>query len=202
MKKLFLIASLFLVNACETTPTLQQTTEWDDPLWQKHYQALKPIQQFSLKGRIGISNPNDSFTSNFRWQQNAYKDFQFRMYGALGNTYVLMNSKPNWTTIETADDRFLEGPDATILIAKTMGWSLPLNYLSNWIKGVPIGVGKDQIKINQDGTLQSLSYQSQERTFDVSFERYGEFDSRVLPTKIRILEGDNKLLLSIRDWIL
>lgn len=197
---LLLLMVSFILSACETKPVLQKTTEWDDPLWQVHYKALKPIQKFSLKGRIGISNPQDSVSSNFQWQQNAFKDFQFRMYGTLGNTYVLMNSKPEWTTLETADDRFFEGPDASNLIAQTMGWSLPLNYLSDWIKGVPTGVGRDKIKINADGTLQSLLYQANNRSFNVSYEKYLTKGDKKMPAKIKILEGENKLILSIRSW--
>ncbi|WP_251358067.1 lipoprotein insertase outer membrane protein LolB [Kangiella sp. TOML190] len=200
LKALFIFCCLLAISACDQQRVLQETTEWDDPLWQAHYQALKPIQNFSLKGRIGISNPRDSFSSNFRWQQNAHQDFQFRMYGALGNTYLLMNSKINWSTIETGDDQFFEGPNAEQLVANSMGWQLPLNYLSDWIKGVPTGVGRDKIKINADGTLQSLTYPSGQRIFQVSFERYGQFSGKAMPTKIRILEADNKLLLSIRDW--
>lgn len=189
-----------LLQACETQRVLQPTTEWDDPLWQAHYKTLKPIQKFSLKGRIGISNPQDSFSSNFRWQQKDFKNFEFRMYGAFGNTYVMMQSTPEWTTLETGDERFFEGPDASELIIQTMGWPLPLNYLSDWIKGVPTGVGRDEIKINADGTLQSLSYHAGHRIFDVSFEKYALFQNKKMPTKIRILESGNKLILSIRDW--
>lgn len=195
----FLMVSLML-TACETKTIPQETTEWDDPLWQAHYKSLKPIQKFSLKGRIGISNPQDSFSSNFQWQQNDFKDFRFRMYGVLGNSYVLMKSKPSWTTLETADDRFFEGPDASALIAQTMGWALPLNYMSDWIKGVPTGVGRDQIKINADGTLQSLNYTSGNKIFTVSFERYLKANQKQMPAKIRIIEGNNKLILSIRSW--
>ncbi|NVJ68307.1 MAG: outer membrane lipoprotein LolB [Gammaproteobacteria bacterium] len=200
IKNLIALSSLLLLMACETIKPPQATTEWDDPLWQAHYKSLKPVQQFSLKGRIGISNPQDSFSSNFRWQQNNFKDFQFRMYGAFGNTYVLMNSKPDWTTLETGDEQFFEGADASALISQTMGWPLPLDYLADWIKGIPTGVGRDQIKINADGTLQSLIYQSGSRVFNVSFERYAQFSDKPMPTKIRILQGDNKLLLSIREW--
>ncbi len=200
LKYLFLTASLVFITACSPKYQAQDTTGWDDPLWQAHYKALKPMQKFALKGRIGISNPKDSFSSNFRWQQHAYQDFQFRMYGALGNTYVLMNSKPEWTSLETGDDRFYEGPDASVLIAQTMGWSLPLNYLADWIKGIPTGVGRDQILINADGTLQQLTYQTEGKTFLVTFERYAQFSAQTMPTKIRILENDNKLLLSIREW--
>lgn len=200
-KRIFLVLLAFvLLQACDQTRVPQATTEWDDPLWQAHYKELKPIQAYSLKGRIGISQPQESFSSNFRWQQNAYKDFDFRMYGAFGNTYVLMNSKPNWTTLETGDEQFFEGPDASELIVQTMGWPLPLNYLSDWVKGVPTGVGRDQIKINADGTLQSLSYQSEHRLFQVNFEKYRQFNDKMMPTKIKILESANKLTLSIRSW--
>ncbi len=197
---IFALFSLLVLQACETQRVVQPTTGWDDPLWQQHYQQLKPIQKYSLKGRIGITNPEDSFSSNFRWQQKDFKDFEFRMYGAFGNTYVMMKSTPDWTTLETGDERFFEGPDASELIIQTMGWPLPLNYLSDWIKGVPTGVGRDEIKINADGTLQSLSYHSNHRIFNVSFEKYGQFQDKKMPTKIRILESSNKLILSIRSW--
>ncbi len=204
-KFIALIFVSFLLQACDHKRVPQATTEWDDPLWQANYKALKPIQTFALKGRIGISNPQDSFSSNFHWQQNDYKSFKFRMYGAFGNTYALMNSTPDWTSLETADERFFEGPNASLLIAETLGWKLPLNYLSDWIKGVPTGVGRDKIAINADGTLQSLTYIEQSsidpnKVFNVSYEKYLSSDNKKMPAKIRIIEGDNKLILSIRTW--
>lgn len=200
------VSALALV-ACETTPVIQETTVWDDPLWQKHYRSLKPIKQFSLKGRIGITNPQDSFSSNFRWQQQAFETFKFRMYGALGQTYLILNANPTLARLDTGDDKHFEGNNAAQLIEQASGMRVPVNYLSDWIKGLPTGVNQDQLIINADGTLRELKFVDNQSLYPyrVLFERYKKFKNnealeKPMPTKIRILNGDTKIILSIRNW--
>ncbi|NVK20946.1 MAG: outer membrane lipoprotein LolB [Kangiellaceae bacterium] len=205
-KTILTIIALFLLSACETTPVKQATTVWDDPLWQRQYQQLKTIEQFQLKGRIGITHPQDSFSSNFLWQQQAHNHFDFRLYGAFGQTYAIMKVTPMISTLDTGDERHFEGTNPEYLLYSILGWSLPINYLQDWVKGLPTGISQNNLLINADGTLQQLTYQD----YVVTYERYAEFQlasaiegetvATKLPTKIKILQGDNKVILSNRSW--
>lgn len=205
-KKTLFLFSLFFIFACQTIPQKQATTAWDDPLWQRQYTLLQTITVFSSKGRIGISTVDDSFSSNYLWQQQQQGFFTFRMYGAFGQTYAVMNISPELTTLDTGDEQHFEGPDAEYLLFTTLGWSLPINLLQDWVKGLPTGISHNNISINADGTLQELNYLD----YKVYFERYAEYnlpkqeqaatETIKLPTKIRILQGNNKIILTSRNW--
>lgn len=197
-RRSLILACLLLLNACQTHPIKQQTTGWDDPLWQKQYQLLKQIKTFEIKGRIGIVNPADSFSSNYFWKQQAQEHFHFRMYGAFGQTYAMVKVTPQLTSLDTGDERHFEGQDAEQLLYQVLGWSLPVGYLQDWIKGLPTGVGQGDILINADGTLQQIQYLD----YIVDFERYQIKNHTALPGRIKIVQGDNKVTLSIRHWSL
>lgn len=199
-------AALFLVilSACETTPVKQKTTVWDDPLWQKHYQQLKTFEQYRLKGRIGITHPEDSFSTNFLWQQQKPNTFTFRMYGAFGQTYMILKVQPHISTLDTGDDEHYEGVDARNLLYGVAGWDLPVELMQDWIKGLPTGIQKSNLLINADGTLQQIKYLD----YVVDFIRYQEAEltrgdktmTLKMPDKIKIVQGQNKIILSIRSW--
>lgn len=199
-------AALFILilSACETTPVKQETTVWDDPLWQKHYQQLKTFEQYNLKGRIGITHPEDSFSSNFLWQQQKPNTFNFRMYGAFGQTYMILKVQPHISTLDTGDDEHYEGVNARNLLYGVAGWDLPVELMQDWIKGLPTGIQKSDLLINADGTLQQIKYLD----YVVDFIRYQEAEltrgdrtmALKMPDKIKIVQGQNKIILSIRSW--
>jgi len=216
IKNLFLATLIiFFVAACETIPVKQETTVWDDPLWQKHYKLLKTFEQYQLKGRIGITHPDDSFSSNFLWQQQEPNRFTFRMYGAFGQTYMILKVQPHLSTLDTGDDEHYEGIDARQLLYGVSGWDIPVTLMQDWIKGLPTGINKSDLLINADGTLQQIKYLD----YVVDYIRYDDAElprtgtdestdktiSLKMPDKIRIVQnngaqGKNKIVLSIRSW--
>jgi len=205
LKNLFLTGlTLMLLSACETMPTKQETTVWDDPLWQHHYKQLKTFEQFGLKGRIGITHPDDSFSSNFLWQQREANLFNFRMYGAFGQTYMILNVTPGLSTLDTGDDEHFEGYDARSLLYNASGWDIPVSLMQDWIKGLPTGINKSDLKINADGTLQQIKYLNYIVDFlrydEAEFERGDKTFTLKMPDKIRITQEQNKIVLSIRSW--
>ena len=215
--KNLVISSLFilLLAACETAPVKQETTVWDDPLWQKHYKLLKTFEQYQLNGRIGITHPDDSFSSNFLWQQQEPNRFTVRMYGAFGQTYMILKVQPSLSTLSTGDDQHYEGFDARQLLYGVSGWDIPVTLMQDWIKGLPTGINKSDLLINADGTLQQIKYLN----YTVDYVRYdvaelpktsmsNNGDDTIelkMPDKIRIVQdngeqGENKIVLSIRSW--
>ncbi|AOE50523.1 lipoprotein insertase outer membrane protein LolB [Kangiella sediminilitoris] len=198
------LLSLLFLTACETTPVKQETTVWDDPKWQKHYKLLKKFEQFHLKGRIGITHPDDSFSSNFLWQQRQKDTFTFRMYGAFGTTYLILKVQPEYSTLDTGDDEHFEGLDAQNLLYGVSGWDIPVTLMQDWIKGLPTGINKSDLLINADGTLQQIKYLDYTvdyvRYDDAEWDLEGKVIPMRMPDKIRIVQGKNKIVLSIRSW--
>ena len=201
--------ALLILSACETMPVKQETTVWDDPLCQKHYKLLKSFEQYQLKGRIGITHPEDSFSSNFLWRQQQPNQFTFRMYGAFGQTYMILKVQPSYSTLDTGDDEHFEGQDARQLLYSVSGWDIPVTLMQDWIKGLPTGIQRSDLLINADGTLQQIKYLD----YVVDYIRYDDAELPLgdkspadktielkMPDKVRITQGQNKIVLSIRSW--
>ena len=200
--------ALLILSACETMPVKQETTVWDDPLWQKHYKLLKSFEQYQLKGRIGITHPEDSFSSNFLWRQQQPNQFTFRIYGAFGQTYMILKVQPSYSTLDTGDDEHFEGQDARQLLYSVSGWDIPVTLMQDWIKGLPTGIQRSDLLINADGTLQQIKYLD----YVVDYIRYDDAELPLgdknsdktielkMPDKVRITQGQNKIVLSIRSW--
>lgn len=135
------------------------------------------------------------------WKQAARDTLNVRMYGTFGTTYVVLDITPQLTTLKTGDDQHFEGYNAEQLLYDVLGWDLPVHYLQDWVLGLPTGINRDNLKINADGTLQELNYQD----YRVLYQRYEDYDWQkdqtiALPEKIRITQGDNKIILSLRSW--
>ena len=80
-------------------------------------------------------------------------------------------------------------------IAQSTGWDLPLQALGHWLKGLPYtGTAVQALELTPDkGLLQTL-YQD---AWEVSYQRYRDFQALALPTRLTLKRGDTEVRVVI-----
>lgn len=165
--------------------------------WKAHSEQLTVLQQWTATGKLAVRTAEASESASLVWQQHN-QDTHLYLSGPLGMGATTIDSDGQRLDIRRGDEYQtldISTPDA---IALNTGWDLPLSALTHWLKGLPAPDSKLQrFDLNtQTELLQSL----QQDDWEVNFEKYGEFQGYILPTRMQIQRGTTRVKVIISDW--
>lgn len=191
----YLLLAVLLLPACSTV----QTTDAEDPVRLAQYEArlevVSKLEAWALKGRLAVSDENDGGSGTLRWQENpggSRMDF----HGAMGRGAWRLVAEPGQAELELADGKRYSAETVGELIREQLGWEIPVENLSWWVRGVEAPGPADQRILGELGTLSLLSQSG----WDIEFGRYREVQGLSLPLKLTARQGDKRVKLAIRDW--
>jgi outer membrane lipoprotein LolB len=164
---------------------------------QERQQQLATLTQFELTASLGVKAPGDSVSGSLNWVQQ--DDF----YTADLNNFIGINIFKLQTTAEGAlvqvSGESHQAQSAAALLDYLSGWSLPIEEMPLWLKGMT-GASSSDLRFDPMGRLTSFSLlDSQNRRWQVSYPKF--FPDRLsLPRQINLESSDTKLKLVIRQW--
>lgn len=195
------LAVLMLLNLSSCS-LWQTSTELPTPAdnepklnWVEHARTLTLLQEWQIKGKIGVRTADDGGSAYLDWSQS-FDSFYILLSGPLGQGSTIVSGNPYGARLENAEGAFIsESPET--LVEQHTGWSIPINHLLYWVKGIPSPFGKSTQQHNPLGSLQSL----QQDGWNLEYDRYGKAFDTLLPTRIKIKKGDLKVTLIIKEWL-
>lgn len=205
-----------VVAACAGRP-VREAPPVDVAAAQAHQQAreaaLAADAQWSLQGRVALSNGERGGSGRLDWQQD-------------GARYAVALSAPvtrqSWRLRGDAGGAVLEGlqggprhgPDPAGLLLDSTGWQIPVTALSAWLRGVrAVAMGPAQLQFGSDGRLARL--QQGGWTIDYSDWRLpaagdddpgttaggpAPADGPALPHRLEAVRGQARVRLVVDAW--
>jgi len=191
---LSLMLSVVWFTACSTIPTTKPSSEVQR-LWTARQPALSELQAWNISGRLGIQTQREGWHISFRWQQDDGL-YHIVLSDPLGQASAELQGRARSVTLLMADGHSVTAPDPDQLLAKNLGWPVPIKGLHYWVRGLPMPGVKEQHGLDQEGRLKWLKQSG----WDISFRRYGDFVGQDLPTKIFLDNDRLKVRLVIDGW--
>jgi outer membrane lipoprotein LolB len=161
LPKLIIITACTLLSACATS-TMPQANEKSTTTTPRYYH-----DQIAISGRISIqyqqNEQEQSVSGSFDWQQE--KDIiGITLTSPLGQTIAVIKQTPQGAILEQAKQEPRTAPDIEQLLLETMGWSLPVGGLKNWLQGFDqmngaIGAERISIPAIDNQTLDTQGWQ-------------------------------------------
>jgi outer membrane lipoprotein LolB len=191
------LAFLFLgLTSCATlTPTQEQTPQNKKVTWDSRVQTLSGIQSWDIKALIAIRQAENGGTANMQWRQQS-KNYHIALFGPLGSHSVELTGQPGHVELAEASGKKVTASSPEELLAKQLGWRIPVSNLYYWVRGIPVpGMAAEKkldsfnhlIALQQDGwTIRYLRYTSQ-RNIDV-------------PDKIFLNNPQLSVKIAISQW--
>jgi outer membrane lipoprotein LolB len=201
------LSMVLLVSACagrmtrpDALPTLVDVTAIAaaQAVQVRRVAWLEAHPQWSLEGRIAISNAGKGGSGRIDWQQQ-------------GDTYVVSLSAPvtrqSWRMSGGPDGALLEGvqggpregSDPAQLLLEATGWQIPVEALADWARGKASEPDTlAQVAYAQDGRLQRLQQDGWQIDYLQWQPPVGQRPS--LPARIEAQRGDAKVRLIIDSW--
>ncbi|PML76492.1 lipoprotein insertase outer membrane protein LolB [Enterovibrio norvegicus] len=190
---LLLVASVLGLSACATKPA--PMTEWET-----HEQTLLDITQFTAKGKVAFISPAQRVSANFVWEQNG-DAMSLRLTNFLGSTLLKLEATPKGAILVDNEGQRYIGKDAASLLQKLTGIALPVNDMTQWIKGLPAET--NDFTLGADNRLAFLSENDASTNkpgWQLDYQTYDAATDSLLPAKIKMNQNDQKVNLVISNW--
>lgn len=191
---------IMTLTACSTIPSVNVKPIPTEPLiqassWQKRQQILKQIQNWHVKGKIAIQTQQEAGSAMVNWTQRK-QTFTISLLGPLGNPGLTLKGRPREVTLQTSDGKTMTATTPEILLLQVWGWRLPVAYLHDWIRGLPVPGIEAQTQFDALHRLSSLV----QGEWRIQFQDYMKVGQVDLPSKLAISSSFFKTKLIIYNW--
>jgi outer membrane lipoprotein LolB len=157
---------------------------------------LTTIERWSFSGRVAVKTEAGADSARLTWRQQA-DDLEMTLSGPVGVKRTTLIREDNVLSLLHEGKRELLSADDDPL-RREFGWSLPLDYLPWWLRGLPApspNPGRSQLEAGRLTLLEQAGW-------TLEFPEYQWVDGHQLPRTIRFQrEGvEGKILL--KNWVL
>ena len=190
-----LLTFALALTGCSQSPVRST----DNPAFVKAYQArftqLRGVSNWTLQGRLAISDGKDGGSGNLSWSQNSLETLMsFR--GTLGKGAWQLKADQNGARLELADGSIHRAPTVAELVLKQVGWKVPVDALAWWVKGLIQPGDWDVRELDELGRVRRLGQSG----WDVEIGSYVHAQEYWLPGKLTARQGKYLVKLAVRNW--
>lgn len=189
------LLGLFLA-ACASEPAHQTIHNWES------YQlSLEGLKAWRLDGKLAISTKDSQGkafrqSANLNWQQNP-GSYTLHLSGPFGQGSTVIKGDERGVSLAQAGQSIQHAATAEALLEQTLGYSLPIDALSYWVRGIPSpNAAHGPVSKSENGSLATL----EQLGWQLSFSRYVKVDQWPLPGKIIARKGPARITLIIKQW--
>ena len=167
-----------------------------DTTWEAHSRALSRFQTWTMLGALVVRSGGDASRMTMQWRQTR-DSYLLRFSGLLGAGLFEVEGSETGVEARFADGRRARAESPETLLAREIGWSVPLAGLRYWIVGAPALDGvTSKMEFDDRGRLARL----EQAGWTVVYERYGSLDDLALPERIRFSSASVEATVVVRRW--
>jgi outer membrane lipoprotein LolB len=163
--------------------------------YQARLQELQALDQWTLKGRLAISDGMEGGSGNLIWRHDGDRT-RMSFHGAMGKGAWQLQADPSGARIELANGRVRDAATIAALVLQEVGWQVPVDALSWWVKGLADPAKWESRELNGHGQLVKLS----QFGWEVEFGEYDEVSGSMLPSKLTARRGKYLVKMVVRNW--
>ncbi|MEO6137144.1 MAG: lipoprotein insertase outer membrane protein LolB [Luteimonas sp.] len=191
-----------LLSACAThsvRPTLPAVTTANAEVLQSTRAAtLATHQQWSLQGRVALSNGRNGGSGRIDWHQDGMH-YDVTLSAPITRQGWRLSGDPEMARVDGLTGGPRVGADAETLLRDATGWVIPVAALASWVRGAAtVTVPTPTLEFAPDGHLSQL--QQAGWTIDYSDWRMQSALGIELPHRLNASQGNAKVRLVIDQW--
>jgi outer membrane lipoprotein LolB len=128
--------AVLLAAACAELPSTGSLEDAHAQSWEARRAALDRVRRWSLYGRIAIQTEQEGWTAGLRWFQRE-DSYYLRVMAPFGQGTYELERHPRAVVMRTANNKVLTADDPETLMRENLGWSIPVEGLHYWLRGIP-----------------------------------------------------------------
>lgn len=165
--------------------------------WPNLSSELDKFDSWTMIGKIGVRTPDQSMSAAInQWvQTRELFDIQLSStFFGLGNSRLIGN--PVFITLLEAGEDPVSSDQPEDLLNKALGFPMPITALPYWLKGLPLPDQHFSAQYYANGLPKSM----EQSNWSLSFDDYQLDQALPLPGKIKLVQGDARITLVIKEW--
>jgi outer membrane lipoprotein LolB len=164
--------------------------------WLRRVSTMEHYRVWSLTGRIALRVEQDGWSAGVHWSQQEER-FDIRLTDPLGRGIARLEGDAGSVLLRTSEGDSLRAESAEALLARELGWYLPLSGLRYWVLGIPDPREEVAQRVLDDsGRLDRL----QQSGWAVRYARYTDPSPLALPEKITLSQSTVTVKLVVDQW--
>lgn len=194
----FVLTLSITLNGCALfNQKPQADTSIESSILHDHHMVLvNNIQQFSIKGRLGVMTNPKGFSGRVAWQHTSDND-HIDIYSPLGGKVAYITKTPQEVVLTNNKGEQVSAADAETLTEKTLGFRLPLSGLSHWALGKPSDTGLvNYVTWDENGRINKM----QQNGWDITYKDYRMQEGYFLPQKVTLRTDTLIIKLIAEKW--
>ena len=161
--------------------------------WPARQRLGAKLTTWQAKGVISTKSKQGSQTAYVTWQQQPTR-FTLTFSGALGGS-ARIRGQANHVTLTAPDGQIYEANTPDALASRLFGWSLPIDGLQYWIRGLPAPAAY-QYTLSKQHRLSEIKQQGWHIQY-LSYQHVAPYD---LPYEIKLTRPGLQLHLIVKQW--
>ena len=161
--------------------------------------ALRPVSDWSLEGRIAVSNDGKGGSGRIDWTQRG-QAYAVSLSAPVTRQSWRLSAGPDGARLEGVEGGPRSGPDAQQLLLEATGWAIPVGALSDWVRGLRAeAAGPARMEFEATGRLARLHQGGWVIDYvwpDASDASAGP----VLPRRLDARQGEARVRLLVDTW--
>ena len=154
------------------------------------------ISQWHVKGKLGYKSASDAGSAWLDWRQQL-EHFKLLLGGPFGAGTVEIVGNGHTVALRQGNKPDQFAPSAKALSRKLLGWELPIEELSYWIRGIP---APDVPVVDQSFNSQGLLAIFQQAGWQLKLSKYRDTEMGKLPSKLVAIQNGTRFTLIIKEY--
>jgi len=192
---LFLASVGLLFSGCARIPERPPENPAFAQAYRHRLDELQPIDRWALEGRLAISDGHEGGSGNLKWLHDGEMT-RMSFHGALGRGAWQLSADSAGALLELANGTVQSAPSVAELVLNHVGWKVPVEALSWWIRGLAYPDQWENRVLDEEGRLIEL----RQFGWEVDFDRYDERTTFWLPEKLTARRGEYRVKMVVRTW--
>ena len=201
-QRVLLLVATLLLGACagraprEALPPLDAVPAVHQA---QRERALAAHPDWSLQGRVALSNGRDGGSGRIDWQQQGDR-YTVALSAPITRQSWRLSGDAGGALLEGLEGGPREGADPARLLREATRWEIPVTALADWVRGLPAPAaahGPASIAYGADGRVAA----SEQDGWRIGYGAWTAVDGMELPARLDARRGDASVRLVVDAWI-
>jgi len=185
---------LLVLNAC-TGVSVKESVAGNRAAYQERAEKLAAIPQWGFVGRLSLDDGEQGGSGRLQWDVKPDRS-ELDFHAAMGRGAWRLTVSPAGATLKEANGAEQTAPGVDALIQDRMGWSIPVDALQWWVRGLAAPGSIEVEEFDPDGLLLEL----EQFGWNVVFDRYKSTAGVALPVRLEAVRGSYRVKLAVNRW--
>lgn len=161
--------------------------------------ALAARPDWSLQGRVALSNGRDGGSGRLEWVQAGAR-YTVSLSAPITRQSWRLAGGPDGATLEGLAGGTRAGPDPAALLREATRWEIPVSALADWVQALPATEaihGPAQLAYADDGRLARISQDG----WTIDYAAWTRVEGVDMPVRLDARRGEASVRLVVDAWI-